>query len=54
MRSAVGHFVGPDVLRAPLAFDEYHTTHNIAWLQFVALRAVNEQLQRTIAEAQHY
>ena len=47
MRSAVGQFVGPDVLHAVLAFDVYHTTHNISWLQFVAVRAV-------IAEAQHY
>ena len=52
-RAAVRHFVGPDVLRALLAFDVYNTTLNIVWLQFVASRAVHEQRQHTIAEAQH-
>ena len=62
MRSAVGHFVGPDVLRALLAIDEYHTTRNIALSQFVVKRAdsltalgaisdENEQPKHTIADA---
>ena len=38
MRSAVGYFVGPDVLPALIASDEYHTTRNIALLQFVVER----------------
>ena len=59
------HFVGPDVLRALLAIDESHTTHNIALLQFVVERAglhtalgavsgENEQPKHTIADAQHF
>ena len=62
MRSAVGHFVGPDVLRALLAIDVYHTTRNIALSQFVVKRAdlltalgaiidENEQPKHTIADA---
>ena len=64
MRSAVGHFVGSDVMRAPLDNDEYKTTHNIAQLHFVIVRAgwhadliaveaENEELGLELAMAQH-
>ena len=35
MRTAVGYFIGSDVLRALLTLEEYHTTHNVTQLQFI-------------------
>ena len=51
VKAAVGHFVGPDVVRALLANDEYNTASNLCQLQFL-ITCAGCEASRTELEAE--
>ena len=51
VKAAVGHFVGPDVVRALLANDEYNTASNHCQLQFL-ITCAGCEASRTELEAE--
>ena len=51
VRTAVGHFVGDDVMRALIGIDEYDTVENIHQLKYIAGAAYNLQFNSTPSPA---
>ena len=51
VKAAVGHFIGPDVVRALLDSDEYNTASNLCLLQFL-ISCAGCEASRTEFEAE--